>query len=994
MRWFGILGVMAFAGLAAAEEPAVLEVGHAVERRIAGKQPHNYQITLQAGEYAYVVAEQLGIDVILRVFGPDKKIIAESDFEGSKTGREFIGLVAKDVATYTVQVVARFPRLPEGGYSLTWTEERAATERDRQLAECLRLMYQSSAANTAGKYPESVALGEQALRLGEQVFVPDDPFVGNIWLRVGLSARADRDHAKSEAALKRSLAIFEKGYGRASAQTIWSLRGLGMLYLYTNDFAKSEAFFQEAKELSIQVLGVEHPQVVSSLVDLSKIHQYREDNQRMLADLQMAQPIAERVLEPDDFALMDLTNQLAEAYADAGDLERAEENHDKVKAIVARRYGEQHLFMAVPLQNLGILARRRGQYEQALSLLDQAYQIRMKTSGERHPDSVSIQINIANVYLSKGEYAKALDLHLREMQILEETQGRYNWLTLLAQANVARTYAAMGDLPNAIQAQTRLEATLEKNIELNVAIGSERQKLAYLTAKQPRSDRAVSLHAQMAPKDPAARDLAARVLLERKGRVLDAVSGSVGTLRERLGADDRRVLDDLAEVNAKYAKLALSGPGRTPVEEYRKQVKTLEEQGERLEAAISRTGAASEAASRLVSLEALEAVIPNDAAVVEFGIYRPFDPKFPDEDRAYGSARYIVYVLHHTGEVRWKDLGEVKKIDAAVDALRRSLGNSRRKDVGQLSRVLDRLVGAPIRELAGSARHLLISPDGELNLVPFEALVDENSRYFVERYSIGYLTAGRDLLRMQSRRSFKSGPPAVVADPKFGEPAVLAAGVQAPRGDSLGRRRSVTAGKTLADVYFAPLEGTAEEARKIQSIFPEARVLTGAQATKAALKRLESPGILHIATHGFFLDSSREVENPLLRSGLALAGANTGDGILTALEASGLNLWGTKVVTLSACETGVGEVKTHEGVYGLRRAFFLAGAETLVMSLWPVSDRVTREIMTDYYAGLKNGLGRGEALRQARLSMMKRKDRQHPFFWAGFIQSGEWRPLK
>src|SRR4029077_3749220 len=175
-----------------------------------------------------------------------------------------------------------------------------------------------------------------------------------------------------------------------------------------------------------------------------------------------------------------------------------------------------------------------------------------------------------------------------------------------------------------------------------------------------------------------------------------------------------------------------------------------------------------------------------------------------------------------------------------------------------------------------------------------------------------------------------------------------------------------------------------------------------------------------IATHGFFLlnsttnaalepsrtgvngtrsiSASVKIENPLLRSGLALTGANLNkgggdDGILTALEASNLNLWGTKLVTLSACDTGVGEVRNGEGVYGLRRAFFLAGTESLVMSLWPVSDYVTRELMTDYYSGLKRGFGRGEALRLAQLAMLKRKGRQHPFYWASFIQAGEWANL-
>jgi CHAT domain-containing protein len=133
---------------------------------------------------------------------------------------------------------------------------------------------------------------------------------------------------------------------------------------------------------------------------------------------------------------------------------------------------------------------------------------------------------------------------------------------------------------------------------------------------------------------------------------------------------------------------------------------------------------------------------------------------------------------------------------------------------------------------------------------------------------------------------------------------------------------------------------------------------------------------------------------------LALSGANlrtpgvNDDGILTALEASGLNLWGTKLVVLSACDTGLGEVRNGEGVYGLRRAFVLAGAESLVMSLWPVSDYSTRNLMINYYKNLKLGMGRGAALRQVQLDLLKRNTQLHPFYWANFIQSGDWASLE
>jgi CHAT domain-containing protein len=290
-----------------------------------------------------------------------------------------------------------------------------------------------------------------------------------------------------------------------------------------------------------------------------------------------------------------------------------------------------------------------------------------------------------------------------------------------------------------------------------------------------------------------------------------------------------------------------------------------------------------------------------------------------------------------------------------------------------------------------------------LNLIPFGALVDEQGHYLIELYSFSYLTSGRDLLRMHEPRQSKSSP-LVIANPSFGDQPVPESTAKTNNAAKTirnsAKRRGVVTGNDLSEVYFAPLRATGEEAHSIQALFPDARVLTQAEATESALKQVAAPRILHIATHGFFLqdNSSARIENPLLRSGLALSGANSrhsgnDDGILTALEASGLNLWGTKLVVLSACDTGVGEVHNGEGVYGLRRAFVLAGAESLVMSLWPISDYTTRQLMTSYYQNLKQGMGRGEALRQVQLDMLKKKPLLHPFYWANFIQAGEWANL-
>jgi CHAT domain-containing protein len=211
---------------------------------------------------------------------------------------------------------------------------------------------------------------------------------------------------------------------------------------------------------------------------------------------------------------------------------------------------------------------------------------------------------------------------------------------------------------------------------------------------------------------------------------------------------------------------------------------------------------------------------------------------------------------------------------------------------------------------------------------------------------------------------------------------------------------------------FKPLPGADREAGIVASLLPGATLLRGAAATETSLKHLAGPAVLHIATHGFFLsDSARDAVAgtrgidtvadrtvsqlpPLLRSGLALAGANRShpagedDGILTASEAALLNLRGTRLVFLSACESGLGVVNAGESVYGLRRAFAIAGAESEVLTLWQVNDTATRMFVTDFYRELAGGARRDEALRAAQRAALRDPQRRHPFYWAAFILSG------
>jgi CHAT domain-containing protein len=313
--------------------------------------------------------------------------------------------------------------------------------------------------------------------------------------------------------------------------------------------------------------------------------------------------------------------------------------------------------------------------------------------------------------------------------------------------------------------------------------------------------------------------------------------------------------------------------------------------------------------------------------------------------------------------------------------------NPRRSDVPDRGRDVWPLVGQPLVELAGGAAHVILSPDADLNLLPFAALIDDRGEYLGRRVLLTYVNSARELAPAPAQA--RPGPALIVSNPAFGAAAARA---------------------------FEPLAGADAEARALASMIEGAQWLRGARATEGALKRAARPAILHVATHGFFLREgdaalaagTRGLKTvgagsaidipPLLRSGLALAGANQGgrdgeDGILTAGEAAHLDLRGTELVFLSACETGLGVVNAGESVYGLRRAFAIAGARSQAITLWQVSDDATRQFVVAFYRALLGGASRGEALRRAQTEAIADPARAHPFYWAAFIVSGDTGPL-
>ncbi|MEM9447009.1 MAG: CHAT domain-containing tetratricopeptide repeat protein [Cyanobacteria bacterium P01_E01_bin.6] len=667
--------------------------------------------------------------------------------------------------------------------------------------------------------------------------------------------------------------------------------------------------------------------------------------------------------------------------------------------------GDTHQSLAEPIYNLAELYRQQGRYleaeplyQEALTILDLHFGETLDTAATLHSLGL-LSYSLEQYSDAENYFQRSLEIVNRGYEIInsldpalnailtEQIENTFLETSPAVYVSLAGLYHKQQEYDRAFsflkQAIDREEASLVRNL----VAGSDADKQNYLKSVVGTTNVAISLHLNHLSTSTESAELALSTILQRKGRVLDLFTN----LRAQLADDPTAVelFDELREASNRLSTLAYNLSLRLSAQERRTQIGTLQERIGILEDQLSRRSSEFAELTTSPTLEDIQSLLPSDTVLIDFIRYQPLVTEAGAEDR-FAPPRYAAYLFHTDGTVQGIDLGSAVIIDEAVKTLSRSLASPDTPlfQVKENARSLDALVMAPVRDALGDIKTLYISPDSTLNLLPFEALVDESGSYLIETYQFRYLTSGRDLLRI--RNSSTSTNPALL----IGNPAYSRPGETIAQADS-SPRRSIN----LGDRIFPSLPGTQEEVVRVASLLPNAEVYTQANATEAAVKQQSQPSILHIATHGFF-EQIGEIENPLLRSGLILAGASESqsgpeqDGILTALEVTELNLQDTQLVVLSACETGLGELAFGEGLYGLRRALVLAGSQSQVISLWKVDDSATQELMVNYYDRLLANAPRDAALRDTQLAFLESEDYSHPYYWTAFIGSGDWRSLQ
>ena len=884
-----------------------------------------------------------------------------------------------------------FLRGDSAGAQRVWSDALRMAERTLgpahpALAEFLRRL--GFAAFAAGNLSDARRLRERALRIGEQALAPCDPAVTRLMNSLANSFQYDGEYFEARRLYARALTTIEHCLGKNHSEYATYIFNDAAMAKEIGDLAEADALLERAIATWSAVLGPSHAYVARGL------------------DAQ------------------------AEVAALRGQLDRARMLYERALTIHRGVLGREHPLIAWTLTNLARTLADQGDTAGAIRHIDEAVAIFRRSGSPDDADHVArvfelrgtLQMQAGNLPDARSSVAEALTAR-------ERVFGRAHPLTAATRAALASIDLARGQRETALTSALEAEQAGRDHLRFTVRYLPERLAMAY-AAKRPHGlDLALSVIAAAAPVD-ASRvfdsvirsrgvvldELAARRLASYSGGVQGSgITASANAARQRFA---NLVMRSVLELVPR----ALLDEARTQKEDAERSLAERKVEG-RVELARASTG-----------IDDVKRALPRDTVLVSFVRYDRTVPSGtgPSVTTMIVPSYGAFVVKGGTSSVFFAPLGPATSIEALVSEWRKTASGENTS--GMITRdraealyiaVADRLRSAvwdPIEAHIADARQIFVVPDGTLNLVNLAALTDRQGRYFVERDAvIHYLSTERDVV-VGTVVSISQGSLLAVGNPAFDE------------GGPPSRAQPATmrsACEPAGPARFGNLPGSLGEVNEISQLWPRSgksvvTVLSGSTASETAVKKASSGRrVLHFATHGFFIsdacppDGSRSAgvarssaaaqfaeegrENPLLLSGLAFAGANRrgaaldeDDGILTAEEVAGLNLNGVEWAVLSACDTGLGEIRAGEGVFGLRRAFQVAGVRTVIMSLWPVDDQATRAWMRALYeARFRRGLSTADAVHSASVAVLSerraKKQSTLPVYWAAFVAAGDWR---
>jgi tetratricopeptide (TPR) repeat protein len=826
-----------------------------------------------------------------------------------------------------------------------------------------------------GRYRDAEPLFREALRAWREVAGDRHPNtisgLNNLALTYGVQGRYD----EAEPLLLEAVRTARDVFGPRHPTTLSTLNSLGDLYQSQGRYGQAEPLYREALEGRHTTLGPQHPDTLTGLNNLADLYQQQGRYGEAEPLLREALQGRRETLGPRHHDTVITLNNLAGLYENQRRYSEAELLYREALQTMRETLGPRHPDTLISLNNLAGVCNSLGRTGEADALYQEALEGRRETLGPRHPMTLTSLNNLAAFYQDHGSYAEAEPLFREASEGRRDVLGPHHPDTLVSQLNLVVVLVNRDQREAASRELQKMETNLLDWIGQEVhstEAGAVRRRL--LSSQATFQDVALSLATTGGSPDD--RRLASTVMLRFKG-LQGEEEAYLARLTRRSGDPHVRTLTDQLGI----LRTGLAAAARGAPDAFGKTLQALEAKQQEL------VDASPEYRTRLrvqtASLDEVRAALPASAVLIEFRLFRPVD--FPTGK--VGEPRFAGLLLSGSDEPIVVDLGPVSELQQLATAL----------DDQAATKLYQRLT-APFEQKLAAAQTVYVAPDGILNLVPFARLKLPDGRYWWERQEVHMLQTGRDLLRPNPDNPARGllalgGIDFGTAPADTGQPDSIFFA-------STGSDRSAAITRAAATFRsgFAQLPATVDEVKDITEWYQllradePAEVWSGSAASKTRLMTLNvPPRVLHLATHGFYRPN--ESREPMLLSGIALAGANrelagTGtDGLLFALEAEGLNLDGTELVVLSACDTAQGNLDYSEGVFGLARALRTAGARNVLVTLWKLKDGEAHDFMADFY---KNWLTQdrsdpAKALRDTQLSWMKQDNRRDPSAWAPYV---------
>jgi CHAT domain-containing protein/tetratricopeptide (TPR) repeat protein len=824
-----------------------------------------------------------------------------------------------------------------------------------------------------GQYSKAELLHREALNIREKTYGPRDMATLTSMNNLAQILRYEGQYSESEALERKVLAIQRADLGDKDRVTLTTLNNLGIVLHDQGRYGEAEAVFSEALKRRREEFGDYDLDTLTTRSQISRLFLSQGRTEAAIEQLTQVLGARRAILGPEHPSSLGVALNLASALQDAGNFHDAEAILREILPVVRRVFGRNHLVTMQVENNLVTLLQTEFRYQEAEPLARDVFKTWHDNLGADHPQTLTIMNNLAMLLAQQSKFEEA---HLLFVDLIHKSEialGPLSPDTLLYYSNAAKVFVSQSKYDDAVSLLKTLEPRLLTWMGSEFyTTQSDVAKRNLVTSQETYQDLVLGL-ALMPASGADAAGLAASAVLHFKSL---AVEEEMFLAHLQRGATDesiRQLATEITGLHNRLARIFASGGSRDEIEHLSQNLATKE-----LELGKASRRYAETLQVRNNSPKDIPAAIGRDTAVLEIRQYRAGDFV---RGIAY-PPRWAGILITRDGQIVVRDLGVVSDTVSLVQAVIENSSDSAEKNL------YAQLILPFAREISEVER-LYIAPDGILYLVPFGALLTPEGHRLLEVKDVRLVQTGRDLLRVAPERQGQGlvamggidfGPapasgeqaPAALSDDHLTQatsatqPALAARQValntDSHDGDGLIEHlRTVSA--DLLRGGFGPLPHSKEEVEGIGLLYgaahpdePPPEVITEDKATKASLRSLgQPPRVLHLATHGFYRAAKEPADRPMLLSGIALAGANRAlhdagqDGILYAIEALDLNLEGTELVVLSACETAQGQIDYGEGVSGLVRALRTAGARNVLVTLRPVDDEGAANFMQLFY---------------------------------------------